>query len=86
MGTRAGGAIGDRGNAVGHLVVVVRMARHGSWWVNVSLVLGTRCAGWLADSDRFSLLFLVAGCLQVVLVIVLKFIDPGETRRVLGEG
>jgi PAT family beta-lactamase induction signal transducer AmpG len=52
--------------------------------LNLSTTIGLRLAGTLDAHLSFAEIYLAAAGLQVLLVIVLPFVDPGEARRKLG--
>ncbi len=52
---------------------------------NLSTTLGLRLAGSLDAELDYSGIYLTAGLIQIAATLVIPFIDPHETRRVLGE-
>ncbi len=55
--------------------------------LNLSTSTGSKLAGWVdAQGLAYSEIFLYAGLYQLVVVWLLWFIDPGQTRRELGTG
>jgi PAT family beta-lactamase induction signal transducer AmpG len=52
---------------------------------NVSSTIGLRLAGSIQDAVDVRGAYLVAGAIQIAVVAILPFIDPGETRRKLGD-
>jgi PAT family beta-lactamase induction signal transducer AmpG len=52
--------------------------------LNLSTTIGLRLAGTFDAFLSFAEIYLAAAGLQVLLVIVLPFVDPGEARRKLG--
>ncbi|MBM4345432.1 MAG: MFS transporter [Deltaproteobacteria bacterium] len=53
--------------------------------MNLSTVIGYRLAGPLDAALDYPEIWIVCACLAVLPAAVLPFIDPGQTRRVLGE-
>ena len=53
--------------------------------LNLSLTSGTKLATWMGDSPDFREIYLVAGVVQVGFLLLIRWIDVSETRRVLGE-
>jgi PAT family beta-lactamase induction signal transducer AmpG len=52
---------------------------------NVSSTIGLRLAGSIQDVVDFRGAYVVAGAIQIAATAIIPFIDPGETRRKLGE-
>lgn len=52
----------------------------------VSLAGGAKIASMFGDHPNFSLIYLCTGIAQILIISMLFFIDPTETRRKLGEG
>ena len=53
--------------------------------LNLSLTSGTKLATWMGDSPDFRQIYLVAGVVQVGFLLLIRWIDVSETRRVLGD-
>ncbi len=53
--------------------------------VNVGSTFGLRRAGAIGDAFSDPGVYAVAGAIQIAVVAILPFIDPGETRRKLGQ-
>lgn len=54
--------------------------------LNLSSVIGQKLAGPMTEALGFGPFFLVLGVANLAALIILPFVDPGETRRVLGTG
>lgn len=54
--------------------------------LNLSTTLGSYLAGQLSQSIGISHILIVAGVLQAAIIIPVLYIDPTETRRILGTG
>jgi PAT family beta-lactamase induction signal transducer AmpG len=53
--------------------------------LNLSQTVGAKMAEPLSDLMSLRQIYLCAGLLQISLIILLGFIDPQQTRRVLGK-
>ena len=53
--------------------------------MNLSRTAGFKLAGPIYDNLSFGNIYLVMGIFQILIVFLLLFIDPHQTRRVLGE-
>ncbi|MCK5000288.1 MAG: MFS transporter [Anaerohalosphaera sp.] len=54
--------------------------------MNLSKTLGLKLAGPIYDRVSFEHIYLTMGIFQIAIVALLLFIDPHQTRRVLGDG
>ena len=53
--------------------------------LNLSLTSGTKLASWMGEAPDFGQIYLVAGVVQVGFLMLIRWIDVSETRRVLGD-
>jgi PAT family beta-lactamase induction signal transducer AmpG len=54
--------------------------------MNLATTIGSYAAGSLSHSLSVAQILVVAGVLQMLVAIPVLFIDPRQTRRVLGDG
>ncbi|HEU5058155.1 MAG TPA: MFS transporter [Kofleriaceae bacterium] len=52
---------------------------------NLSTTIGLRLVGWMDETLDWSGIYLIGGAIQIAATALIPFIDPGETRRKLGE-
>ena len=53
--------------------------------LNLSLTGGTKLASWMGEAPDFGQIYLMSGVLQVGFLMLIRWIDVSETRRVLGD-
>lgn len=53
--------------------------------MNLSTTIGSYTAGKVSDSFSIYQILMLAGVLQIVMIFPVLFIDPGQSRRVLGD-
>jgi len=53
--------------------------------LNLSLTGGTKLASWMGEAPDFGQIYLMAGVVQVGFLMLIRWIDVSETRRVLGD-